>query len=132
MFSEKNLDKLLRNMQPEMHAGEFVFCVMPGENYLMDHVNPVCIFYEKEGMTLILPRSEAIAQNFSFDLVFKMITLNVHSSLDSVGFIAVISTRLSTFGISVNPISAYYHDHLFVPCKDAEKAMKILKELEGS
>jgi hypothetical protein len=36
---------------------------------------------------------------------------------------------LASAGISVNPISAYYHDHLFVPSERAEKVMKLLDEL---
>jgi hypothetical protein len=58
-----------------------------------------------------------------------MITLNVHSSLDAVGFLAAITTRLAAAGMGVNPISAFFHDHLFVPAERADEAMAILKTL---
>jgi hypothetical protein len=59
----------------------------------------------------------------------RMITCNVHSSLEAVGFIAHLATKLAERGISVNPVSAYYHDHLFVPAKEAEEALRILKQV---
>lgn len=40
---------------------------------------------------------------------------------------AAITTRLAQEGISVNPVSAFYHDHLFVAEGDAEKAMGVLR-----
>ena len=44
-----------------------------------------------------------------------MITLDVHSSLESVGFLAAVSARLAAAGIPCNAVSAFHHDHLFVP-----------------
>ncbi|MGL6341627.1 MAG: ACT domain-containing protein, partial [Waterburya sp.] len=40
-----------------------------------------------------------------------------------------ITGKLAEHGISVNPISAYYHDHLFVPASRAQEAMELLQEL---
>jgi hypothetical protein len=59
----------------------------------------------------------------------RLITLMVHSSLEAVGFLAVITERLAAAGISVNAISAYYHDHIFVPVDKAFQAMKILHQI---
>ena len=56
----------------------------------------------------------------------KMISLSVHSSLTAVGFLAAITARLAERGISVNPVSGFYHDHLFVPEDRADEAMDIL------
>ena len=58
-----------------------------------------------------------------------MITLNVQSSLDAVGFLAVISTRLAEYGMGVNPVSAFLHDHLFVPIGREEDAVRELRKL---
>jgi hypothetical protein len=44
----------------------------------------------------------------------KKVTLGVHSSLDAVGFMAAITTRLAKISIGVNPVSGFYHDHLYV------------------
>ena len=58
-----------------------------------------------------------------------MITLNIHSSLEAVGFLAAVLPRLATAGISVNAVSAFYHDHLFVPIDRAQEALEILEAM---
>ena len=60
-----------------------------------------------------------------------MITLNVHSALDAVGFLAAVATALSERGIGVNPVAGYYHDHLFIPADRAEEAMAVLEGLSS-
>jgi len=44
-----------------------------------------------------------------------MITLMVHSALDSVGLTAAVTRQLADEGISCNVVAGYFHDHLFVP-----------------
>jgi uncharacterized protein len=46
-----------------------------------------------------------------------------------VGLTAAFATALANAGISCNVVAAYYHDHLFVPVQDAEKAMAVLRSL---
>jgi len=58
-----------------------------------------------------------------------MITLNIHSSLEAVGFLAVITTHLAKLDIGVNPVSGFYHDHLFIPEDKASVVMVALAEL---
>jgi hypothetical protein len=58
-----------------------------------------------------------------------MITLEIHSSLDAVGFLAAITARLAEAGMGVNPVSAFYHDHLFVPADRAAEALRILETI---
>jgi hypothetical protein len=59
----------------------------------------------------------------------RMITLNVHSSLDAVGFIALIATKLAAAGMGVNPVAGFFHDHIFIPEARAEDAMNLLQDL---
>lgn len=58
-----------------------------------------------------------------------MVTLTVHSALDAVGFLARISTALAAQGIACNVVSAFHHDHLFVPRDRLEAAMQVLDRL---
>ena len=58
-----------------------------------------------------------------------MITLTVHSALDAVGFLAAVTARLAAAGIGANPVSAFFHDHLFVPAARADEALALLRSL---
>ncbi|MBR1173120.1 ACT domain-containing protein [Bradyrhizobium sp. KB893862 SZCCT0404] len=129
MTGERDLDALLKGMNPEMMDGTFVFCVLaPGVN-IPATINPMLTFREREGITLVMLREEAEAAGLSHAFASRLITLTVHSALDAVGFLAAITARLAGAGISVNAVSAFHHDHLFVPVDRADEAMAILHEI---
>jgi hypothetical protein len=124
---ETDLGKLLKTMQPVLVEGAFVFCTINKPDMELLHLKPLGMFYEAEGLTLILPAGQETGLTASGK--YSLITLNVHSSLEAVGFLAVIAARLAEQGISVNAVSAYYHDHLFVPIERAQDALKILQSM---
>jgi hypothetical protein len=126
MPGETVLNKLLGAMSPELIPGVFVFATLPLGVSPPTGINPVMIFREREGATLILGEDEANAAGLSSTFPSRMITLNVHSALDAVGFLAVITGRLAAAGMGVNPVSGYFHDHLFVLADRAMDAMAIL------
>lgn len=128
MTGETDLSLLLKNMQPELNPGRFVFCTV---NTLKDAIelNPLVIVQEKEAVTVVIPKSKADDSFLYYPVICVWITLNIHSSLEAVGLTAAISKALTEAGISCNVIAGYYHDHLFVPVKDAERAMDILVSL---
>jgi len=125
MSGETNLTVLLKNMQPILHKEMYVFCTT-SDSFNIKRLNPVCLFQEAEGTTLILQQAEADSANLPYRSTFRMITLSIHSSLEAVGFLAAITGKLAEHGISVNPVSAYYHDHLFVPAAQADTVMALL------
>ena len=120
---ETDLALLIRAMSPRLAPGRFVFATL---DTIPAGLNPVMIFREAEGITLILPRDQALAAGLSWSFPSRMITLEVHSSLDGVGFLAAITVELAKGGIPVNAVSAFHHDHLFVPEERAEEALAIL------
>ena len=61
-----------------------------------------------------------------------MITLDIHSSLEAVGFIARIANVLALHDMGVNPVSAFYHDHLFVPEKRADVRCVFWRKSRGT
>lgn len=131
MSGETNLSTLLHSMQPVLCEGEYVFCTMSHTDGYRSDLDPIGQFKEDEGLTLILDRKQADAAALPYTSAFCMITLSVHSSLEAVGFLAAVTSQLANRGISVNPVSAYYHDHLFVPNSRAQEAMGLLQELSA-
>jgi hypothetical protein len=129
MPAESDLNVLLSGMEPLLVAGEYVFCSIAEGQFAALGASPVCVFRESEGVTVILRREDAERSALPFAFPCRMITLNVHSSLEAVGFLAAIATKLARQGISVNAVSAFYHDHLFVPAAQAELALQLLREL---
>ncbi|MFP2910053.1 ACT domain-containing protein [Pyxidicoccus sp. 3LFB2] len=128
MAGETNLDVLLKSMRPVLKDGEFVFCTLPHPaSPDLGALGPIGLFHEDEGLTLILRRERADAAGLTYASTFRMVTLAVHSSLDAVGFMAAVSTRLAAQGIGVNPVAAYFHDHLFIPSARAAEAVALLE-----
>ena len=123
---ESDLDKLIKNMDPVLEDEELVFCSLPpeeAEDYLM-----ICQGYyvEREGVTVIISRHLADINSLEYDMIFKRITLNVHSSMAAVGFLARITEVLAAQGFSVNVVSGYFHDHLYLQSVQAEDALNTL------
>jgi hypothetical protein len=121
-----DLKQLLGAMSPELAPGVFVFATLRPGAPRPGGIDPIMSFREREGETLILREDEARAAGLSATFPSRMITLNVHSSLDAVGFLAAIAGRLAAAGMGVNPVAGYFHDHLFVPADRATDAMAIL------
>ncbi len=123
-----NLQKLLATMEPELHAEIFVFATTTEES-LADRLRPRLRFVEAEGTTLIVTKTEAEAAGLAYEFPCRMITLKVHSALEAVGFLAAITGHLAKLSMGVNPVSGFYHDHLFVPAARAKEALEALREL---
>jgi len=129
MKAESDLKILAREMQPFLHPQAVVFAVLSQPTSPNLSLDPIATFREEEGITVILPQSEAEQFGLPFEGLWAWITLQVHSALDAVGFLAKISVALAQAGISVNVFSAYYHDHLFVPWERRFEAMEVLERI---
>ena len=129
MSGEIDLSKLLASLEAVIAEEVFVFATSPS-GQIPKGLAPQMVFHEKEGTTLIITKPEAEAFGIAYEYDCRMITLNIHSSLEAVGFMAHISNLLANAGISVNPVAGFYHDHLFVPVAKAEPAMQLLAEIK--
>ena len=129
MDAETDLARLLGSMSPELQAGIYVFVTLPAGQAVPDGLDPVLVFREREGVTLVLAEPAAARAGLKAVFRCRMITLTIHSSLDAVGLLAAVTGRLAASGIPVNPVSAFHHDHLFVPAERAEEALLVLGAL---
>ncbi len=125
MSGETNLDVLLKSMSAELVDGVFVFVTVP-TGAVPDGLNIRMMFQEAEGTTLILLKNDAEVAGLEYEFPSRMITLNIHSSLEAVGFMARIATALAAEGMGVNPVAGFYHDHLFVPVGREQDALQVL------
>lgn len=123
-----DLETLLREMQPDLRPGDYVYCSVPAEDTSWPSLKPLGFFREEEGLTLILDKADADRVGLAYGPVMRCITLTVHSALEAVGLTAAIAVALTRHGISANVVAAYHHDHIFVPADDAERAIAALAE----
>lgn len=128
MAGKKDLSLLQKELTPILNPGNFVF-VTTKDSSIVNNGEAIGQFKEKEGFTLIIERRKARELGLSYDYIASWITLSVHSSLEAVGLTALFSTELAKHEISCNVIAGYYHDHIFVTKKDADRAMTVLSNL---
>ncbi|MDI1364987.1 MAG: ACT domain-containing protein [bacterium] len=129
MTGETHLSALLAAMEPVLTDAVWVFATLPPGASIPPGVTPLMTYAEAEGLTLIVRQDEAETAGLAHVFLSRRITLNIHSSLEAVGFLAALLPALAAAGIGVNPVSAYFHDHLFVPADRAEEALAILRQV---
>ncbi len=106
-----------------------MFCFLGYRQLLELPIDPILSFKEDEGITLVVHSDVADRLGLEYTGVWSRIVLTVHSDLEAIGFLAKITETLADEGISCNVVSAFYHDHLFVPADRAKDALNALKKL---
>jgi hypothetical protein len=129
MTGESHLPTLIRSMSPRVGPDVYVFLSIPSGEPVPGGVVPIIMVHETEGLTLIVPRDQAEAAGLAGSFPSRMITLTVASALDAVGFLAAVTAQLAEAGIAVNAVSAFHHDHLFVPEARADEALEIFRRM---
>ncbi|KIW03268.1 hypothetical protein, variant [Verruconis gallopava] len=127
---ELELSKLLSSLNPILDPELYVFVTLPPGTTPPGDLVVQMLFREREGMTVITTKESAIKHDFSFTFQSRMITLDVHSSLEAVGFIAKITEELTKLRIGVNPVSGYFHDHLFIADGKEEEVLAALDKIK--
>ncbi|WP_205989640.1 ACT domain-containing protein [Paraburkholderia sp. Ac-20336] len=130
-MSEKDLAGLCATIEPEMMGPVYVYCSF-ADFMLPDGLPALCTFREVEGLTAVIDLRDAERCALPYTFKARLITLKVHSSLDAVGFLAVVSAHLTKARIPCNAIAGYYHDHILVPVDRADEALAVLVEIRHS
>lgn len=129
MAGIKELQNLLKNLDPRLAHDTFVFTSIDDETAELLTLDPLFTFREEEGLTAVLKKKDADAAGLEYQGSWRCITLMVQSDLEAVGLLARVTSALSEAGIPCNTVSAFHHDHLFVPERFAEKSVEILQAL---
>jgi hypothetical protein len=127
----KDLDQLIKSMEPILNPGVFAFVSVHNEETLKS-VKVIASILESEGYSAVIAESDALSLGLPILFRAAWITLTVNSDLQAVGLTAAFAGALGKAGISCNVIAGAYHDHIFVPVERAEDAMKVLKALQAS
>jgi hypothetical protein len=123
---------MLAGMSPTLIDGDFAFCSTDDPGLAARaKTHAIGWFREVEGVSLILPLSEAAALGFDCAAPMRQITLSVYSALDGVGLTAAVAAELAEHDIPCNMVAAFHHDHVFVPRHLAEQARHLLLALQG-
>lgn len=125
---ERDLTRLISGMRPELREGEYVFTHAPE---VPPGVRPVATVAEDEAITIVCARADADAAGLPYDYVAAWIELKVHSALEAVGLTATVAGALGEEGLSCNVVAGFFHDHLFVPYDERERAVSTLEDLSA-
>lgn len=125
---ELELSTLLKTLKATLVEGVYVFVTRPPGSPT-DHLPARMVFHEAEGPSLIMLQKDAEKHGLAHAFACRMITLDVHSALEAVGFMAVIATKLAAHDMGVNPVAGFFHDHVFVPEDKADEAMQVLAQI---
>jgi len=120
------LNQLLRQFQPRLNPGAYVFCVLQKDTAIPE--GTISWFVEAEGISVILPIETAERSGLPIGFKADWITLEVYSDLSEIGLTATVSAALANAGISCNVVAGFHHDHLFVPAGRGEEALRILQQ----
>ncbi len=129
MPGDSDLRALLASLDPRLQPGTYVFCdlgpgVEPPERVAQ------MVFRETEGTTVVLRTEDAATLGLVGAFACEWIIVGAASELTAVGFLAALSSALADAGLSANAVSAYHHDHLFVPAGRGREAVLVLEALQ--
>lgn len=124
-MGERNLERLLHGMEPELHSAAYGYALWPGGALPFA---PFATVAEPEGLTVVALLEDLVGAGLASE-PWGRISLTIHSDLAAVGLTAAFSAALAHEGISCNVIAGLHHYHLFVPWDRRSDALRALEAL---
>jgi hypothetical protein len=112
-------------LNPVLKDGKYAFVSVKGNI----PEQAIAVFRETEGATIVLESKMAKSNGFVSEFDAAWIELSAETNLNDVGITAAVSKVLADNGISCNVFAPIHHDHIFVPYRDRENAIKLLSDL---
>jgi hypothetical protein len=128
---ERALQESVASLAPILQPGTFVYCSMLHNADSGDAMAVARAFFiEDQGVSLIIPRTEAVRLGLIFDLTLRQITLFANIPPDVIGVTRAVLRTLEKREIPANVVSAAHSDHIFVPARRADEAVEALRSLQ--
>ena len=116
----------VQRLDPDCDQEEYVFVALPSADA---GIGAVATVQEPEGLSGVLPRTEADRRGLAYDYVAAWIVLGAQTDLDAIGVTAAVASELARLGISCNIVAGLRHDHVFVPHGRAREAAAAIARL---
>jgi len=132
MSGQTNLSEVLKSLQIICDNIEYGFGTIKSNSIELNN-EILGTFKETEGLTVIAQKAYLEKNNIHHEGTYAKLTIEVHTSLELVGFTAVLAKQLGENNISANVVAGFFHDHIFVQYdlrKKAITALHLLKEFE--
>ena len=126
-----DLNLLIASLDPQLNPGIYAFVSVPDPEMLAS-ISVLASIRETEGLSAVIPASDAAALHLPVLLRAAWITLTVNSDLQAVGLTAAFASALGNAGISCNVVAGAWHDHIFVPEDQAARAMSVLQGMQSA
>ena len=130
MSGQTNLSEALKSLQVSCDNIEYGFASVKNKPTNFDK-GVLGTFEEEEGLTIIATKEYFETNGIKYEGPYAKLTIDVHTSLELVGFTAVLAKKLAENQISANVVAGYFHDHIFVQYSLRQKAIYPLNNLKG-
>lgn len=129
MSGQTNLSEALKSLQVTCDNLEYGFASIKDKQTIIGN-EIIGTFKEKEGITIIATKDYFESNGIKYEGSYAKLTIEVHTSLELVGFTAAFAKKLAENKISANVVAGFFHDHIFVQFGLRQKAIDALLSLK--
>ena len=129
MSDTMDLTYLIRNMNPVLLDGEFIFCKVNIDSKKIHELEPISSIKTGKEYSIIIDKLKADKNRFGYNKIYKMVSLKLPSNHSEAEFMAVITGVFADQGIPSKVISCEEECYLFISTETIEDAVQLLHDL---